>query len=225
MLGKPDHGHYNTQLLRDINAVCKLLNLSPRFPDVPDLQPDTGARFACQYFEQITSPSMGAAAGSAAAGSAAGSAAAGSVIAAAPPKLHVPSLDHYFVPTHKEFTLDELAKRRKREKVELPALDDDSIRALCQGCGVPFRDDSRELLQRGRTLRHESTRPMSERLCPPGLSQCCKGFKCSEKGGHQGRHKHLLSCRHEMARLTPGGALGPQEAEVEPRHGTWRATH
>ena len=58
MLGKPDHGHYNTQLLRDINAVCKLLNLSPRFPDVPDLQPDTGARFACQYFEQITSPSM-----------------------------------------------------------------------------------------------------------------------------------------------------------------------
>ena len=167
MLGKPDHGHYNTQLLRDINAVCKLLNLSPRFPDVPDLQPDTGARFACQYFEQITSPSTGAAAGSAAAGSAAGSAAAGSAaagsaIAAAPPKLHAPSLDHYFVPTHKEFTSEELAKRRKRETVELPSLDDDGIRALCQGCGVPFRDDSHELLQRGRTLRH----PAGFRLLP-----------------------------------------------------------
>ena len=192
MLGKPDHGHYNTQLLRDINAVCKLLNLSPRFPDVPDLQPDTGARFACQYFEQITSPSTGAAAGSAAAGSA---------IAAAPPKLHAPSLDHYFIPTHKEFTSEELAKRRKRETVELPSLDDDGIRALCQGCGVPFRDDSHELLQRGRTLKHESRRPMTERLCPPGLSQCCAGFNCSEKGGHQGRHRHLLSCPHEMANL------------------------
>jgi len=115
--------------------------------------------------------------------------------------LHVPSLDHYFVPSHKEFTAQELAKRRKRETVELSALDDSGIRALCHGCGVPFREDSHELLERGGKLKYESMRPMSKRLCPPGLSQCCAGYACSEKGGHQGRHRHLLSCPHQMAYL------------------------
>ena len=87
------------------------------------------------------------------------------------------------------------------ETVELSALDDSGIRALCHGCGVPFREDSHELLERGGKLKYESMRPISKRLCPPGLSQCCAGYACSEKGGHQGRHRHLLSCPHQMAYL------------------------
>jgi len=195
MFGVADVGHCDRELCRQTNEVCRMAGFASQYPDVPELDPDTGARFGCQHFEVARKTMKGES--------------RPSLPLSAPS-----SAKRFFQTTTREFSAEELRTRRKRktreesqvEETDLDIMNVD-MKQLCAKAGVAYNDDpdgKRALLARAKSpgLAYETSLPVEKRLCPPG-GACCAAYQCRNGSGnkkHIGSHNHLPSCLHLQAK-------------------------
>jgi hypothetical protein len=182
MMGVPDYGHCDQQLMVDTNEVCARAGLEQPY-QVDPLQKDTGARFAVQYFDRCISKTTDP-----------------------PPTIEIPTVDKYFRSTTHVPEPGPPAPRKKRPRpehsaqVDVDAMSGDMFANLCHKANVKCSEEEKWLARVN--LKRESEKPAHKRLCVPG-GACCdlNGFaeRCKEKGSHVSSHTHVATCKHARA--------------------------